>query len=384
MRRTCPRLSRQACFYQCPVFPSQPFRVCSCRSWAWGVWLTRIRTMVTIRLARVHRRAAVGLAVVLGCFGSAASAVVIDSTNPDYSMVRSAPADDPGWNRVGKVGTGAGSGVYLGQGWVLTASHVGDGDFTVDGQTHLAKAGTKQQLKNPDDSPTDLIVYELQTSPNLGDVRISSSRPDANSSVTMIGYGLEQQPSMRYWDANWATLPSFAGSAYRGYSLGSDWTKQWGTNFLLPYSQQQPNENLLVDSGSGVVSSFVTWFWNDVGNTTFAQAVPGDSGGAVFYKNGSLWELAGIMHGSSTFSGQNKWTTVAYDQYTYSADLSVYRDQIVEITAVPEPGTVGLAVAAVATGFFSRGLRRRRAGRRIVEATEARSAREESWGGSCV
>jgi hypothetical protein len=310
--------------------------------------------MVTIRLTCVHRLAAVGLAIVLGCFGAMASAVVIDSTNPDYSPVRAAPADDPGWNRVGKVSAGPGSGVYLGQGWVLTAAHVGDGDFTVDGQTYLAKAGTKQQLKNVDNSLTDLIVYELQTSPTLGDVRISSSRPDANSGVTMIGYGLEQQPEMVFWDANWATLPSSDGASHYGYSLGGDWTKQWGENVLLSGTG-------LVDSGSGNVSSFATRFWDTGENSTYAQAVPGDSGGAVFYKNGTLWELAGIMHATSGYTGQNKWATVAYGQYTFSADLSVYRDQIVTITAVPEPGTVGLAVAAAATGILGRGRRRRRA-----------------------
>ncbi len=238
---------------------------------------------------------------------------------------------------------------------MLTAAHVGDGNFTVGGQTYLAKADTKQRLKNPDDSLTALIVYELQTSPNLGDVRISSTRPNDNPLVMMIGYGREQQPGMKYWDANWNTLTSSAVASYHGYSLGSEWMKQWGENVLLPGSE-------LIDSGSGVVSSFVTQFRDAGVNSTYAQAVPGDSGGAVFYKNGSLWELAGIMHATSTCPGQNTRTTVAYGQDTYIADLSVYREQIVTITAVPEPGTVGLAVAAVATGIFGRGLRRRRAG----------------------
>lgn len=92
-------------------------------------------------------------------------------------------------------------------------------------------------------------------------------------------------------------------------------------------------------------------FWDTGENSTYAQAVPGDSGGAVFYKNGTLWELAGIMHATSEYADQDTSARVAYGQYTFIADLSVYRDQIVTITAVPEPGTVGLAIAAVATGF---------------------------------
>ncbi len=336
--------------------------MCFCRSWVWGVWPVHIRTMITIRNHHWQCLAALGLAVVLSCMGSVASGVVIDSTNPDYSIVRSAPADDPGWNRVGKVGTGPGSGVYLGQGWVLTAAHVGVHDFTIDGQTYAATPLSGQRLKNPDNTDTDLLLYELQSSPMLGDIRISSMRPNASSWVTMIGYGLEQQPDMMFWNATWSALPSSSGASYYGYEIGDDYTKQWGENVLLSYSSQQPNQNLLVDGDNGAVSSFVTRFWDAGVNSSYAQAVPGDSGGAVFYKNGSLWELAGIMHAtSSAHPSQDKWTTVAYGQYTYIADLSVYRDQIVAITAVPEPGTVGLAVAAAATGILGRGLRRRRA-----------------------
>lgn len=319
--------------------------------------------MITIRNHHRQCLAALGLAFVLGCIGSVASGVVIDSTDPDYSFVRSAPADDPGWNRVGKVGTGPGSGVYLGKGWVLTASHVGVHDFTIDGQAYAAIPLSGRRLKNPDNTDTDLLLYELQSSPMLGDIRISSMRPDASSWVTMVGYGFEQQPDMMFWDATWSALPSPSGASYYGYEIGGDYTKQWGENVLLPFSSQQPNENLLVDSGSGAVSSFGTRFRDARVNSTYAQAVPGDSGGAVFYKNGSLWELAGIMHATSAYPGQDKWATVAYGQYTYIADLSVYRSQIVTITAVPEPGTVGLAVAAAATGILGRGLRRRRAHR---------------------
>jgi hypothetical protein len=316
--------------------------------------------MLTIRNHHRQCLAAFGLAVVLGCIGSVAHGVVIDSTNPDYSFVRSAPPDDPGWNRVGKVGTGPGSGVYLGQGWVLTAFHVGAHDFTIGGQAYAAIPQSGQRLKNPDNTDTDLLLYELQSSPMLGDIRISSLRPNASSWVKMIGYGLEQQPDMMFWNATWSVLPSPSGASYYGYQIGGDYTKQWGDNVLLSFSSQQPNQNLLVNSGSGVVSSFVTEFWDAGVNSTYGQAVPGDSGGAVFYKNGSLWELAGIMHATSTLPGQDKWATAAYGQRTYIADLSVYRDQIVAITAVPEPGTVGLAVAAAATGILGRGLRRRR------------------------
>ena len=67
------------------------------------------------------------------------------------------------------------------------------------------------------------------------------------------------------------------------------------------------------------------------------QAVAGDSGGGLFYKNGTDWELAGILMAVGTSSGQPDDTAV-YGNLTHAADLSRYRDQIVAI--IPEPGTV--------------------------------------------
>ena len=47
-----------------------------------------------------------------------------------------APADDPGWNRIGRCGStiSGNSGIYMGSGWVLTANHgASKSSFTVDG-----------------------------------------------------------------------------------------------------------------------------------------------------------------------------------------------------------------------------------------------------------
>ena len=71
-------------------------------------------------------------------------------------------------------------------------------------------------------------------------------------------------------------------------------------------------------------------------------AATGDSGGAVFVKNGSAWELAGIMLAVVQYSGQPSSTAVFGNQ-TYSADLSFYNGQIVQV--VPEPSGLALAIA---------------------------------------
>jgi hypothetical protein len=46
----------------------------------------------------------------------------------------SAPASDPGWSYVGQL-NGA-SCVYLGNGWVLTAGHVGEGTVSLNGTAY--------------------------------------------------------------------------------------------------------------------------------------------------------------------------------------------------------------------------------------------------------
>ncbi|MEI6037455.1 MAG: hypothetical protein WCQ91_05985, partial [Planctomycetota bacterium] len=86
----------------------------------------------------------------------------------------------------------------------------------------------------------------------------------------------------------------------------------------------------------------------------------GDSGGAVFVKNGSAWELAGIMLAVDQYSGQPSNTAVFGNQ-TYSADLSFYNGQIVQV--VPEPGGLALAIAGFLMAFGLAAARNRMAWR---------------------
>jgi hypothetical protein len=84
----------------------------------------------------------------------------------------------------------------------------------------------------------------------------------------------------------------------------------------------------------------------------------GDFGGGVFHKNGSTWELTGLIVGVVGFSGQpNPEENAVFGNETLVADLSFYRPQIMAI--VPEPHPVVLAASGLGGLVLWRLLRRR-------------------------
>ena len=91
---------------------------------------------------------------------------------------------------------------------------------------------------------------------------------------------------------------------------------------------------------------FVTQFDKPANGALFseAQGAIGDSGGGVFTKSAGGWQLTGTMLDVDSYNGQPGLSSV-YGNSTYSADLSVYRSQIV--AAIPEPGAGVLMLLAL-------------------------------------
>lgn len=248
-----------------------------------------------------------------------------------------APADDPGWSNVGARGSSL-SGVYLGNRWVLTGFHVGAGSLTLGGTTYSAEAGTSVRLTNPGglglSANTDLLMYQLSTDPLLPSLTISSSNPATGTDVTLIGNGRNRSATKTFWDdaTNPWTETIEAGSDREGFKYDSGNTMRWGENTIGDIGG---NVLVNVDAGFGNVLSLFTVF-DEIGKTHEAHAATGDSGGAMFLKNGASWELAGIMLAVSSITGQ-PGSTAVFGNGTFAASLAVYRDQINTIMAVPEP-----------------------------------------------
>lgn len=288
----------------------------------------------------------------------------------------SAPADDPGWNNVGD------RGVYVGNRWVLTAFHVNAGTTTFNGVGTFADVpGSAVRLNNPSGlgltAQTDLVMYQLTTDPGLPALSIAPTTAPVGGEVVLIGDGASVTPSTSetHWNVTgtfpvyaWAETPT-GGNAH-GYQFNQTGVKLWGTNivenddtFFPETDVDAPNHTVKANSGSGDVISLVTEFDQTglTGGLTTngeAQALTGDSGSAVFYKDGANWTLAGITHAIAGFEDQPALgTTAVFGNLTFFADLSRYRDQILAIAAVPEATSllcVGGAALAAAAGHAVR------------------------------
>ena len=192
---------------------------------------------------------------------ASASAVIIASG--DGSGNTTPPSPDPGFYNLGTRNGGAFGVVYLGNGWVLTANHVGAGDTVFSGVPYPWLSGTDVQLQNPDNSPADLVVFRLaQPYPPLPTLPIATATPSVD--VIMIGNGPDR-----------GTATSWMGHQGWYWVVPSE-TIRWGTN--------DPDGPAAFNAGLPLPTVVFTTLFDQFGggHTTYeAQAAVGDSGGAV-------------------------------------------------------------------------------------------------------
>lgn len=287
---------------------------------------------------------------------SAAAILIFPLTAPAVHVAgnapnNTAPPDNPGFANIGTL-NGA-SAVYLGGGWVITASHVGVNTVTFGGVPYAPVPGSSVQLSNqgtPGMSPNaDIILFQLMASPPLPDLTIRASTPDAGDEVVMIGNGFNQNDDRTSWNVTKGPNPSDdvwtasqTGTVDTFGSPGGQ-TIRWGTNNIDSFAD--------IDDSFGTVRSLITVFNDDLLNRPDeAQAVLGDSGSAMFLKNGSAWDLAGLTFAVGSLDNYDNipggpTTSILDSSLTFAADLSFYRAEILSI--IPEPGTAALTGAGL-------------------------------------
>ncbi len=300
------------------------------------------------------------LAAVLGTHQLGFGVVVISG-----AANSTAPSGQPFFGNVGIVG--GGSAIYLGNRWVMSAAHVAGGlpaSVTFGGNVYSTQAGTFNRLHDPDTlgnpmpTVTDAVLFRLTTDPGLPWLTFANSTPTVSSSVMMIGSGRQQLGSPSYWNVDviagpandvWTELGSGLGAEAAGFKTSGTRVTKWGVN-------QISTTGIELDYGAGPVSLFTTTF-NDGAFLHEAQAVIGDSGGAVFTNPGSGWQLSGMMLSVGLYENQPSGAeTAILGNITYNADISVYRNEILSITSIPEVNGVTL----IAAGFGALAFLRRR------------------------
>ena len=238
-----------------------------------------------------------------------AAGVLIDSG--DGGGNTSPPADDPGFAHVGR--RGGLTAVYVGNGWVLSAAHVGFGAVAIGGVSHPAVAGSRVIFDHPGGGDADLQAFRIDPAPPLPLLPIRASVPSLGDEVILVGNGRNREEGWLKWQRLFG----------RAWASGS--SLRWGTNRIDLVGVD-------VQVGGRVTRSFRTEYrQNDSEHE--AQGVTGDSGGAVFARSageGGVWELAGVIFAATSLPSQPAESTFDGNE-TYIVDLSHYLDQIVPV-----------------------------------------------------
>jgi len=267
---------------------------------------------------------ALGLAASAFCgsFSLSSQASVMHGLSSTTTGINtSAPTGyEEAWLRTGSLG--GGSGVYLGNGYVLTAAHVNStSGFTVNGVSHLAIAGSREDLTNNGESGftnlTDLMIFRIMvpdSSPlhGLGALAISqSSLAGTNTQGVMIGEGRGQT----------TTAPVNLGAGAQGYLWGNSGSraKRWAEVLV-----SNPANFGVSTNGRDVMGMVSFAFQQQTGR---GNATVGDSGGGLFVLNDGEVELTGAIHSVTSITGQAA-SSSAFGNQTLFSDLSIYTNQI--------------------------------------------------------
>ena len=242
-----------------------------------------MRDVACIKMLLAPKRLAFFLAAAL-LSAPSARALIIYGTGPtdvNNALNTTAPASGAPWDRVFQFGTNNASGIYLGNGCILTANHVNPvpTGFFINGLSY-DRDTTFAPLQIIDGA--DVVDMKLVrilpnittgTLPPLSTLPLNfSATADLNLNCTIIGWGVGKGAIVTNQGWNW----------------GGDSTRaqRWGTNKTLSTAISA------VYSGYSY-EALETSFNRSLGSDT-SEITIGDSGSALFQQFGGVWKLAGI------------------------------------------------------------------------------------------
>lgn len=191
--------------------------------------------------------------------------------------------------------------------------------------------------------------------PSLPALTLAGTTPSVGTDIIMAGFGRN-----RVQDAttNASTSDAVTVPDGTGYSTTTPQILRWGTNQTVKFNNPLPPPTGTIDVAGRTTTVFVTAFDQPAGGawmtTSEAQAVLGDSGGAAFGSDGTLYGIISAITGSDA-------TDAAFSEKTFFANIATYKTEIdaaIGYTLVPEPSTAALLLfGAAGAALFA--LRRR-------------------------
>jgi hypothetical protein len=248
-----------------------------------------------------------------------------------------------------------GSGVYLGNGFMLTAAHIADPQLntvTFNNSTFYSRDLSYVPQRIGD---TDLKIFKLSINPTVEAVAIYDGTAELLNEGYLVGWGRGR-----------AAGEPLESGAVQFAPGGSPLIKRWGTN----------DPNRTISSFSYTSPLFVTYTFDalettlgDSGGDFEAAATTRDSGSGFFQNIGGTWYLTGLTSAilqqeaaHATFGDDLPWSGTTPSEYSAPLGtgdpnvfvrVSSYSSEIYAL--VPEPSVLLLSVASI--GLL---LRRRR------------------------
>jgi len=259
----------------------------------------------------------------------------------DRPLNANPPGLELGWS--GACRRGGLSAVHLGEGWILSAAHVGMGTVLVGDEEFPPIAGSEVVFHDADGPASDLILFRVGGAPSGPRIPISSAPVATGDRVVLMGNG-KVQAEPRSWRGR------------GGYRLGPSRGLLWGENLVVIDDHE-------LELGSRLTRTFGVELDDFYALPSEAIAAAGDSGGPVFRNSEAGWELVGILVATSQAEGQPE-NSIFFGSLSFAADLSVYRDEINAARGAPAAGPCGRGFAeaacfVVAWPIWRRGLLRR-------------------------
>ncbi|MCX6978597.1 MAG: trypsin-like serine protease [Verrucomicrobia bacterium] len=215
-----------------------------------------------------------------------ALALILYGTGPtdlNNAQNTTPPANGSPWYNLVQFGQNNASGVYLGNGYVLTANHVSmvDSGLVINGVSYNRDLSfTPLQITENEGTTAyadsvDLKLIKIFGSPPLPVLQslpLNFSTTDVNLTSTIMGWGVGKGSII----------------SNQGWLWGGDNTRaqRWGTSTTASSSSTATYSGYQYDA-------LRTYFYRAYGSTT-AEIAIGDSGGGLFQKFSNTWKLSGI------------------------------------------------------------------------------------------